>query len=119
MERPIGWGLGMTRAPSPHPDQLRLDWEQDPAVQAAIEARVAQRAEAAAFRWRLRLVAIETFMMCALVTIAGIALHQPSLSALRAGIIVAAACFASGMLLIGLSGACGKLVSRVRQWRRR
>jgi hypothetical protein len=109
----------MTRAPSPHPDQLRLDWEQDPAVQAAIEARVAQRAEAAAFRWRLRLVAIETFMMCALVTIAGIALHQPSRSALRAGIIVAAACFASGMLLIGLSGACGKLVSRVRQWRRR
>ena len=112
---PIGWGLGMTRAPSPHPDQLLLDWEQDPAVQAAIEARVAQRAEAAAFRWRLRLVAIETFMMGALVTIAGLALRQPVLPALRAGIIVAAACFASGMLLIGLSGACGKLVSHLRR----
>ncbi len=80
----------MTRAPSPHPDQLLLDWEQDPAVQAAIEARVAQRAEAAAFRWRLRLVAIETSMMGALVTIAGLALRQPVLPALRAGIIVAA-----------------------------
>ena len=109
----------MTRAPSPHPDQLPLDWEQDPAVQAAIEARVAQRAEAAAFRWRLRLVAIETFMMGALVTIAGLALHQPFLPALRAGIIVAVACFASGMLLIGISGACGKLVSHLRQWRHR
>ncbi|PNU06026.1 hypothetical protein [Novosphingobium guangzhouense] len=109
----------MTRPPSPHPDQLLLDWEQDPAVQAAIEARVAQRAEAAAFRWRLRLVAIETFMMGALVTIAGIALQQPVLPALRAGIIVAAACFSSGMLLIGLSGACGKLVSHLRRWRAR
>ncbi|HUD93891.1 hypothetical protein [Sphingobium sp.] len=109
----------MTRTRAPHSDQLLLDWEQDPAVRAAIEARIARRAKAAALRWRLRLVAIETFMMGALVTITGIALHQPFLSALRAGIIVAAGCFASGMLLIGLSGACGKLVSRVRQWRHR
>jgi hypothetical protein len=58
-------------------------------------------------------------MMGALVTIAGIALQQPVLPALRAGIIVAAACFSSGMLLIGLSGACGKLVSHLRQWRTR
>jgi hypothetical protein len=51
----------------PHPDQLAIDWEQDPAIEAIIEARVAKRAEAAAFQWRLRLVAIETCMMGGLV----------------------------------------------------
>ncbi|MFT4052944.1 MAG: hypothetical protein QM681_00440 [Novosphingobium sp.] len=111
----------MTRAPIPHPDQLRLDWEQDPAIQAAIEAaieeRAAARAEAAAFRWRVRLVSIETVMMGSLVSMAGMALHQPLLPALRAGLIVAAGCFASGMLLIGLSGAFGKLVSHLRRGR--
>lgn len=108
----------MTRAPIPHPDQLRLDWEQDPAIQAAIEERAAARAEAAAFRWRLRLVSIETVMMGSLVSVAGMALHQPLLPALRAGLIVAAGCFASGMLLIGLTGVFGKLVSRLHRRRR-
>jgi len=109
----------MTHKTVTPPDQLALDWENDPAIEAMIEARVARRAEAAAFHWRLRLVAIETCMMGSLVIIAGIALHQPPLPAIRAGILVAAACCASGMLLIGLSGACGKVFSRLRQWRTR
>ena len=32
----------------PHPDQLAIDWENDPSIEAIIEARVAKRAEAAA-----------------------------------------------------------------------
>lgn len=104
---------------SPHPDQLAIDWENDPAIEAIIEARVAKRAEAAAFQWRLRLVAIETCMMGGLVIAAGLALDQPPLQTIRTGLIVAAACFASGMLLIGLSGACGMLFSHFRQWRAR
>lgn len=107
----------MTHKPLSHPDQLALDWEMDPAIEAMIEARVAKRAEAAAFQWRLRLVAIETCMMGSLVIAAGIALDQPVLRTVRTGLIVAAACFASGMLLIGLSGACGMLLSRLRKWR--
>ncbi|MDF0544977.1 hypothetical protein PX699_21745 [Sphingobium sp. H39-3-25] len=103
----------------PHPDQLAIDWEQDPAIEAIIEARVAKRAEAAAFQWRLRLVAIETCMMGGLVIAAGLALDQPPLQTVRTGLIVAAACFASGMLLIGLSGACGMLLSCLSQWRAR
>ncbi|KMS56006.1 hypothetical protein V474_13380 [Novosphingobium barchaimii LL02] len=107
----------MTHKDLPHPDQLALDWEKDPAIEALIEARVAARAEAAAFQWRLRLVAIETCMMGSLVIAAGIALDQPMLQAVRTGLIVAAACFASGMLLIGLSGACGMILSRLQKWR--
>lgn len=103
----------------PHPDQLAIDWENDPSIEAIIEARVAKRAEAAAFQWRLRLVAIETCMMGGLVIAAGLALEQPVLQTVRTGLIVAAACFASGMLLIGLSGACGMLLSRLSQWRAR
>lgn len=109
----------MTHKPATHPDQLALDWENDPAIEAMIEARVARRAEAAAFQWRLRLVAIETCMMGSLVIVAGTALGHPPLQAIRAGILVAAACCASGMLLIGLSGACGMVFSRLRQWRAR
>ena len=109
----------MTHKPATHPDQLALDWENDPAIEAMIEARVARSAEAAAFQWRLRLVAIETCMMGSLVIVAGIALHQPPLQAIRAGILVAAACCASGMLLIGLSGACGMLLTRLSRWRRK
>lgn len=108
----------MTRSPILHSERLPLDWQRDPAmlaaIEAAIEERASARAEAAAFRWRVRLVSIETFMMGSLVTVAGIALHQPVLPAFRAGLIVAAGCFASGMLLIGLSGAFDKLVSRLR-----
>ncbi|HEX7783954.1 MAG TPA: hypothetical protein VF509_14195 [Sphingobium sp.] len=106
----------MTHKTLSHPDQLALDWENDPAIEAMIEARVASRAEAAAFQWRLRLVAIETCMMGSLVIAAGLALDQPPLQTVRTGIIVASACFASGMLLIGLSGACGVLITRLKQW---
>jgi len=109
----------MTHKPVAHPEQLALDWENDPAIEAMIEARVARRAEAAALHWRVRLVAIETCMMGSLVIAAGIALDQPPLQTIRAGILVATACCASGMLLIGLSGACGMLCSRFKQWRAR
>ena len=109
----------MMHKSKPHPDQLAIDWENDPAIEAIIEARVAKRAEAAAFQWRLRLVASETCMMGGLVIAAGFALDQPPLRTVRTGLIVAAACFASGMLLIGLSGACGMLFSRLSQWRAR
>ncbi|HUD92668.1 hypothetical protein [Sphingobium sp.] len=109
----------MMHKPAPHPDQLALDWEKDPAIEAMIEARIASRAEAAAFQWRLRLVGIETCMMASLVVAAGLALDQPPLQTIRTGLIVAGACFASGMLLIGLSGACGMLLTRLPRWRRK
>ncbi|MHA3790480.1 hypothetical protein [Sphingomonas sp. YL-JM2C] len=94
----------MTRH-STHPDQLMLDWESDPAIQARIEALVAERAEAQSFRWRFQLMVIETVMMGSLVIAAGIVLNQPTGMVIRSGLIVAAACFVSGMLLIGLTAA--------------
>lgn len=100
-------------------EQLKLDWDKDPAIEAMIEARVAERAEAAAFLWRLRLVAIETCTLGGLVIAAGVTLGQPATQVIRAGVLIAAACFVSGMLLIGLSGACGMVVSQVRQWRQK
>jgi hypothetical protein len=101
------------------PDPLAFDWRDDPEISAMIEERVAERAEIAALKWRLRLITIETFMMAGLVIVAGLALGQPTLLVIRSGLIVAGACFASGMLLIGLSGACGVLMSRIRRWRGR
>lgn len=108
----------MMHKSKPHPDQRVIDWENDPAIEAIIEARVAKRAEAAAFQWRLRLVAIETCMMAGLVIAAGLALDQPPLQTVRTGLIVAAACFASGMLLIGLTGAFDRGLDHFTRWRR-
>lgn len=105
----------MARIQIPHPDQLHLGLT--PAeLERAIEARVAARAEAEAWRWRFRLLSIETVMMGGLVLAAGITLGQPTMLVLRASLLVAASCFASGILLLGLSTGTGKLWTL---WRRR
>ncbi len=103
----------------PHPDQMTFDLSKDAQLERMIEARVAIRAEAAAIRWRFRLIAIETMMMAGLILAAGFALNQPHLMVVRSALIVGAACFASGVMLIGLSGATGLLVSAFRRWRTR
>lgn len=93
----------------------------DPADPAAVfdrllEAHVIVRLERDAWRWRFRLLTLETVMMAGLVLAAGLALHQPTLLVLRAALMVGASCFASGMLLLGLSTGTGKLLTR---WRAR
>jgi len=100
-----------------HPDQLPLDWSKDAEIERIIEARVAIRAEAAALRWRFRLILIETGLMAALVLAAGLALKQPTIAVLRGAAIVGAACLASGVLLILLSGLTGQLAALYRRWR--
>jgi hypothetical protein len=82
-----------------------------------IEARVAIRAEAAAMRWRFRLILIESAMMAGLVLAAGLTLGQPTVLVCRSAAVVGAACLASGLLLIALSGLTGHLLSRYRRWR--
>lgn len=101
----------------PHPDQLQLHLAREEELERIIEARVARRAEAEAFHWRLRLILIETCMMGVLVGVAGFSMHQPAGQVVRSALIVAGACFASGGILILLSGAAGWIVSRVRHWR--
>lgn len=88
-----------------------------PALEQIIEARVAARLENDAWRWRFRLLTIETIMMAGLVLAAGLTLHQPTVLVLRAALIVGASCFASGILLLGLSTGAGKLLTRFRRWR--
>ncbi len=106
----------MGRAQIPHPDQLHLGLT-SAELERVIEARVTARAEAEAWRWRFRLLTIETIMMGGLVLAAGLTLGQPTMLVLRAALIVAASCFASGILLLGLSVGTGKLWTRVRRWR--
>jgi hypothetical protein len=101
----------------PHPDQLQLHLAREDEMERIIEARVAVRAEADAFRWRIRLILIETLMMGVLVAVAGFSLRQPTGQVIRSAIIVAGACFASGGVLILASGAAGWVVSRIRRWR--
>jgi hypothetical protein len=101
----------------PHPDQLQLHLAREEEIERIVAARVAVRAEADAFHWRIRLILIETLMVGGLVAVAGFSLHQPAGQVIRSAIIVAGACFASGGVLILLSGAAGWIVSRVRRRR--
>lgn len=100
-------------------DLCTFDSSKDAQLERMIEARVAIRAEAAAIRWRFRLILIETVMMAALVLAAGLALNQPHAMVVRGALIIGAACFASGVMLIGLSGATGLALSAYRRWRAR
>ena len=109
----------MMRPRRAHPDQMTLDWSKDPEIERIIEARVAIRAEAAALRWRLRLILIESVMMASLVLAAGTALKQPLVMVVYSSAMIGLACLLSGLLLIALSGVTGQMIRRYRQWRRR
>jgi len=100
----------------PDQNQARFDFEPDPILEAFIEARAAAKAEAQAFQWRFQLVTIETMMLGFLVGAAGIALQKPPFLILRAAVMVAAGCFASGILLIGMTRAAGKSAKWLRRW---
>lgn len=103
--------------PLPHPDQLTLDWPDEDMIERLVEERLAERFEAESFLWRFRLVLIETVMIGLLVLVAGLFLKQPTMMVVRASTIVAASCFATGLLLLGLSAGTAKLMSRLRRRR--
>lgn len=107
----------MGRFAKPHPDQLPLSLSSEDELEAIIEARVAARCEADSFIWKFRLVAIETVLMGALVFAAGMAIDQPLAMVARAAVLVAASCFASGFLLLVLSGWSARLLTRFRRRR--
>jgi len=104
---------------TPHPDQLPLNWSDTQAIEVIVEQRLAERFEAESFQWRFRLVMIETVMMGMLVLFAGLLLKQPTMMVLRASLLVAGSCLATGLLLLSLSAGTAKLMSRLRRWRRR
>ncbi|AOH86947.1 hypothetical protein AWL63_19555 [Sphingomonas panacis] len=104
---------------TPHPDQLPLNWSDNEAIDVIVEQRLAERFEAESFQWRFRLVMIETVMMGTLVLVAGLLLKQPMMMVLRASLLVAGSCLATGLLLLSLSAGTAKLMSRLRRWRRR
>lgn len=101
--------------------QLVLPLEQREAVEREIEHRVAKRMKDEAFLWRFRLITIETMMMAALIVIAGLLLGKGPFEILRAAVLVAAGCFGSGMILLGLSAGATRgwtaLANRIRRWR--
>jgi len=107
----------MRRQTHAHPDQLPLDLTDEQALERIIAARVAERAEAASFIWRFRLVCIETVLIGTLVAIAGVILGQPAMMVLRATVLIAVSCFASGLLLIVLSAWSSRLLARWQRWR--
>lgn len=105
----------------PHRPGLGADWdlEGNEAIDQYIETLVAERAQREAVRWRFRLVVIETAMMALLVLAAGYALGQKTETVLRGAVLVGLGCLGTGVLLIGLSAATARLLSRFRRWRRR
>lgn len=106
----------MTRTRA-HPDQLPLNLSSEAELERHIEARVAERCQQESVRWRFQLITVETVMMTALVTIAGLLLHQPTLLVVRASLLIGASCFATGILLLGLSAGTARLLTRFRRWR--
>ncbi|OAN53464.1 hypothetical protein [Sphingobium sp. TCM1] len=100
--------------PTAHPDQLPLNWSDNEAIEVIVEQRLAERFEAESFQWRFRLVMIETVMMGLLVLVAGMFLKQPTMMVLRASLIIAASCLATGILLLSLSAGTAKIMSRLR-----
>ncbi len=98
-------------------EQLALCFESEADLERLIEHRVAQRLESETFRWRFRVIAIETALLISLVLGVGLAIGEPPQSVVRAAILVGASCFAAGMLLIGLSFSSAKLLARLRQRR--
>ena len=56
-------------------------------------------------------------MMGLLVLVAGLLLKQPTMMVLRASLLVAASCMATGLLLLSLSAGTAKLMSRLRRRR--
>lgn len=106
----------VTRRRASSPDQLPLQLiDMDADIERIVQARVAQRAEADALRWRFRLVLIETAMISALVLASGLALEQPAALVLRGAAIVGAGCFLTGVLLIGLTGAASRILTKLRR----
>ena len=105
------------RSPSPDHFPLRLVESPDEDIERIIEARVAARAEADALRWRFRLVVIESVMIASLVLAAGLVLEQPAGIVLRGAAIVGGGCFLTGLILIGLTGAAGRLLAKLRRKR--
>ncbi|WP_454798441.1 hypothetical protein [Novosphingobium lindaniclasticum] len=109
----------MTRGTGTPANDDVLQLSDDAMIEKIVEERMAQRFEAQAFHWRLRLVAVETCMMGMLVIVAGLILKQPAMLVLRAGLLVAGSCFATGILLASLSAATGKMLTRIRKALRR
>lgn len=109
----------MMRPPSPHPDQLDLAGFDPDLIERLVEERLAERFEAESFLWRFRLIAVETCVMGGLVLAAGLALKQPPVLVLRASVLVAASCFATGLIMLGLSAWTVGVIARVRRWWRR
>lgn len=107
----------MRRRFLPHPDQLPIRFDSRADLERVIEARVAARCEAESFRWRFRLVVIETILFSALVAAAGFTLGQPTAMVLRATALIGVSCFATGFLLLGLSALSARLWSRIRRRR--
>lgn len=109
----------MTRDTATPANDDVLQLSDDAMIEKIVEERMAQRFEAESFHWRLRLVALETCMMGMLVIVAGLVLKEPTMLVLRAGLLVAGSCFATGILLASLSAATGKLLTRIRKALRR
>ncbi|MDX3911374.1 MAG: hypothetical protein QHC67_16395, partial [Sphingobium sp.] len=60
-------------------------------------------------------VVIESVMIASLVLAAGVVLDQPIGLVLRGAGVVGAGCFVTGLILIGLTGAAGRLLARFRR----
>lgn len=97
----------------PEPDQIYLGFGQRDQLDAMIDNRAAVQAEAEAAYWRLRLMAIESVMMAALVLGAGLAMRLGFALALRNAALVGGGCLAVGVLTVGLAALTGRGFSRL------
>lgn len=102
-----------------HPDQLPLRFESHAALDQLIERRASERLEADAFHWRLRIIMIEAVLLALLVGVLATAAGLSTLIIARASLMAGAACFAAGMIALGLTSGVTTLLARIKRWRRK
>lgn len=105
--------MSTRRTSEPRPEPLPLDWHDEEEIERIVRERMAARFETESFHWRLRLVAIETCILGLLMLSVGILLGHPAMMVLRASLMVAGSCFATGVLLLGMSASAARLLSRL------
>jgi hypothetical protein len=103
----------MRKTFSSHPDQLPLNFRTADELEQLIESRVAERCAEQSYRWRLKLVIIESILLSILVAAAGLTLGEPTRAVLRAAVLIGLSCFLTGVMLVGLSALSARIWNRL------
>ena len=104
----------------PNPEMLGLDNDEHLPLDPALEDRIARYLEMEGFMWRLRLLFVETVVICILTLAAQLVFGAPFLGMIDTVTLIAVTCLIGGFLILFLSNfVSARLAQLSRWWRRR